>query len=99
VSFGAIAFSGSSNALSAAPGARLGVLPLAPWPIALSILAGLVVLAIGWHRRSGTALATAVSPLLLLFLPWLPFPVPAAFLRSRSSCRRRRRPGKTKAGS
>jgi hypothetical protein len=38
------------------------------------------VLAIGLRGRSGAGVAIAVSPLVLLFLPWLPFPVPAVFL-------------------
>jgi hypothetical protein len=78
VSFGAIAFKGPSTALAA--GGRLGVLPLDALHVALAILAGLVVLAIGLRGRSGARVAMAVSPLVLLFLPWLPFPVPAVFL-------------------
>ena len=102
VSFGAIAFTGPSTGLGTGPstaigtgvGARLGVLPLDAPHVALALLAGLVVLAIGLRGRSAgstlasppvrspqaVATAIAVSPLLLLFLPWLPFPVPAAFL-------------------
>ena len=81
VSFGAIAFTGpgSSTALGAG-GARLGVLPLDAPHVAAAALAGLVVLAIGLKRDRGVAVAIAVSPLVLLFLPWLPFPVPAVFL-------------------
>jgi hypothetical protein len=81
VSFGAIAFTGpgSSTALGAG-GARLGVLPLDAPHGAAAALAGLVVLAIGLKRDRGVAVAIAVSPLVLLFLPWLPFPVPAVFL-------------------
>jgi hypothetical protein len=71
VSFGAIAFAGPG-------GARLGVLPLDATHIAPAALAGLVVLAIG--LRSHRGVAVAVSPLVLLFLPWLPFSVPAVFL-------------------
>ena len=78
VSFGAIAFTGSSAARTG--GARLGVLPLDALHLTLAIAAGLVVLAIGWRRHSGAGVATAVSPLVLLFLPWLPLPVPAVFL-------------------
>jgi hypothetical protein len=80
VSFGAIAFTGPSTAVGTGVGARLGVLPLAAPHLVLALLAGLVVLAIGLRARSSAATAIAVSPLLLLFLPWLPFPVPAAFL-------------------
>ena len=93
MSFGAIAFTGPSTALGSGVGARLGLLPLDAPHVALALLAGLVVLAIGARGRApGSTLASspvrspqaataiAVSPLLLLFLPWLPFPVPAAFL-------------------
>ena len=78
MSFGAIAFTGPSTGLTA--GARLGVLPLDALHVVLAILAGLLVLAIGLRARSGAGVAVAVSPLVLLFLPWLPFPVPAVFL-------------------
>ena len=80
VSFGAIAFTGPSTSLGSGVGARLGVLPLDALHLGLALLAGLVVLAIGLRGRSGVATAIAVSPLVLLFLPWLPCPVPAAFL-------------------
>jgi hypothetical protein len=73
VSFGAIAFTGPG-------GARLGVLPLDAAHLLLAALAGLVVLAIGLKSGRGAAVAVAVSPLVLLFLPWLPFRVPAVFL-------------------
>jgi hypothetical protein len=80
LSFGTIAFSGvSPSALP--PNARLGVVPLDLWHIILSTLAGAVVLGIGWrsHRGPG-AIAAAVAPLALVFLAWLPFAVPDAFL-------------------
>jgi hypothetical protein len=73
VALGAIAFTGAG-------GARLGVLPLDPLHFALAAFAGLVVLAIGLKSGRGGRAAIAVSPLALLFLPWLPFPVPAVFL-------------------
>jgi hypothetical protein len=78
VSFGAIAFAGApSGALAAAPGARIGALPSDVWHLALAVLAGVAVTGIGWRGR---AVAMAVCPLVLVFLPWLPFDVPAAFL-------------------
>jgi hypothetical protein len=39
-----------------------------------------VVLAIGLRHGRGAGVLIAVAPLALLFLPWLPLPVPAAFL-------------------
>jgi hypothetical protein len=81
LSFGAIAFTGPLPSTGAgALGARLGVLPLDGLHLALAVLAGLVVLAIGLRPGRGTPVAIAVSPLVLLFLPWLPFSAPAVFL-------------------
>ncbi|HEY2432181.1 MAG TPA: hypothetical protein VGI12_05860 [Vicinamibacterales bacterium] len=80
LSFGAIAFAGPSPSMLPA-GARVGILSLDAWRLALSALAGAIVLAIGWRRPAAQAsLLAAVSPLLLVFLPWLPFTVPNAFL-------------------
>jgi hypothetical protein len=73
LSFGAMAFSGPG-------GARLGVLPLDRPHLALAALAGLVVLAVALRQGQSTPAAIAVSPLVLLFLPWLPFSVPPVFL-------------------
>jgi hypothetical protein len=73
VSSGAIAFTGAG-------GARLGVLPADATHVALAALAGLAVLAIGLREGRATPVAFAVAPLVLVFLPWLPFPVPAVFL-------------------
>ncbi len=73
VSFGAVAFAGAS-------GPRIGVIPNDPLHVALAMAAGAVVAAIGWRRGRGLRAALAVSPLALAFLPWLPFPVPPAFL-------------------
>jgi len=69
VSFGAIAFTGAG-------GARLGVLPVDATHLILAALAGLVVLAIGLREGRATPVAFAVSPLVLVFLPWLPFAAP-----------------------
>ena len=60
-------------------GPRFGVIPLGPTHLALAAIAGLCVLAAGW-RIGGRSIAIAVSPLALVFLPWLPFGVPDAFL-------------------
>jgi hypothetical protein len=79
LSFGAIAFSGpSASALPA--GVRLGVIPLDAWHLLLAALAGAVVLAIAWRSARGATLAAALAPLTLVFLAWLPFAVPDAFL-------------------
>lgn len=72
-SFGAIAFTGVG-------GARLGVLPLDAPHVAMAALTGLAVLAIGLRDQRGVPVAIAVAPLVLVVLPWLPFPVPAVFL-------------------
>ena len=66
--------------LDSGPGARLGLLPLDARHLAIAIAAGLVVAAIGLIRQRGVFVASAVSPLALIFMPWLPFPVPAVFL-------------------
>ena len=80
LSFGVIAFSGPSPAALSAD-ARLGIVPLDAWHVATAALAGALVLAIGWRSGRGSrSLFAAVAPLLLVFLPWLPFTVPGAFL-------------------
>jgi hypothetical protein len=71
-SFGTLAFTAPS-------GSRIGVMPLDPAHLVVALAAAAVVLAAGW-RRHDAAVAVAVAPLALLFLPWLPAPVPAAFL-------------------
>ncbi len=73
VSFGAIGF-------DVPGGARIGILPRDPWHLIAVVLVALVVTALGIRKGSGRGVAIAVSPLLLLFLPWLPFQVPAALL-------------------
>ena len=80
VSAGGIAFTGSASAVPAAGlGSRIGVIPTDIAYFALAALAGLIVVAVGWPGR-GRDVLIAVTPLALVFLPWLPFPVPAAFL-------------------
>ena len=61
-------------------GARVALLSTAPLHVVLAVAAAALVLAVGWTRGRGVATAIAVSPLLLILLPWLPFQVPAAFL-------------------
>jgi hypothetical protein len=72
VSFGVIAFTAPS-------GARLGVLPNDGWHFAIMTLAGMIVTGAALQGRA-VAVARAVTPLVLVFLPWLPCPVPPAFL-------------------
>ena len=71
LSFGAIAFHRPS-------GARIGVLPLDPVPLACALVAG--VMAFFLMRRKGRTAALAVAPLALIVVPWLPIPLPPAFL-------------------
>lgn len=81
VSSGGIAFTGSApGASDGSIGARFGVIPFDAAHLALAALAGLIVAALGWRGGRGRAVAIAVSPLALTFLPWLPGSVPAAFL-------------------
>jgi len=79
LSFGVIAFTGASPS-TLPSGARLGILALGARPIAAALAAGAIVLAIGWRHNRGRAVAIAVSPLMLVLLPWLPMRVPSAFL-------------------
>jgi hypothetical protein len=74
VSRGALAFTAPAAADSAS---RIGVVPIDAASLAVAALAAAIVLGVG---RDGRVIATAVSPLVLVFLPWLPLPVPAAFL-------------------
>lgn len=80
-SAGGIAFSGApAIAAGAGFGSRIGVIPIDLAYLALAALAGSIVGAAGWPGRRGRDVVFAVAPLALVFLPWLPFPVPAAFL-------------------
>ena len=65
-------------AFRATPGARLGALPIGFTPIALAVLAGALSYRAG--RRDAGRAAVAAAPLVLVVLPWLPVPVPPAFL-------------------
>ena len=71
LSSGAIAFRNPS-------GARIGILPLHVFPLVIAALVALAVLPIGIRNPRGAAVA--VSPLALLVIPWLPMPLPPAFL-------------------
>lgn len=66
--------------LGSAGTARIGVLPADPIHLSIAAAVGIVVLAIGLTGGRGVSVLIAVSPLALVFLPWLPMPVPAAFL-------------------
>src|SRR5258708_5691645 len=71
ISSGTIAFGGPG-------GGRIGVLPIDIVFLSLALLAALVVFAVS--LRDARATSIALSPLALLVLPWLPIPVPPAFL-------------------
>lgn len=62
--------------LSAEDGPRLGALPASPLAAAAATAAAIVVLV---FARAGASMAP-VALLVLTLLPWLPLPVPAAFL-------------------
>jgi hypothetical protein len=72
ISFGGIAFNGPD-------GARIGVLPVGLPHVAIALLAALIVIVTLWRARP-SAIAVAIAPLVLVFLPWLPIDVPAPFL-------------------
>jgi hypothetical protein len=71
LSTGAIAFRNPSAA-------RVGVLSISVLPLAAAVLAAGIVFAIGVRNPRGAAVA--VSPLVLVVIPWLPVPLPPAFL-------------------
>ena len=73
LSFGTLAYRGAG-------GARLGIVPIDARHLAVAALAGALVLAIAWKAGRARRAAVAVAPLGLLLLPWLPLPVPPAFL-------------------
>ena len=66
----------STLAVSSLDGSRIGLLPISALPIAIAVAAGVAVAALA---RAGASLAP-VWLLALIILPWLPLPVPAAFL-------------------
>ena len=59
-------------------GVRIGVLPIAALPFATAVLAAAIVFAVGARRPRGAAIA--VSPLVLVLIPWLPVTLPPALL-------------------
>ena len=83
VSRGGVAFTGPASPDPGA-GSRIGIIPIDVASLSLAAIAALIVLLCGLQRGAegsrGRAIAVAVSPLALVFLPWLPFPVPPAFL-------------------
>ncbi len=66
----------STLAVSGLDGARIGLLPLSPFAISAALLAGAAVVGLS---RAGASLAP-VWLLIVIVLPWLPWPVPTAFL-------------------
>ena len=70
-SFGTIAFGG---------GTRIGLLPLEAGRAAAALVATVVVIAVAWRLDRAARTAIAVTPLVFVLLPWLPFRVPAVFL-------------------
>lgn len=76
----AVWVSGGAIGIDATGGGRIGLLPVDPAHVTAALAAGVVVLALGLRRARGRAMAVAVSPLLFVVLPWLPFHVPPAFL-------------------
>jgi hypothetical protein len=71
VSFGTIGFDSPG-------GSRIGLLTTDPIHIAIALAIGVAVGLLLRHRAPTGA--AALLPLLLVFLPWVPGPVPAAFL-------------------
>jgi hypothetical protein len=64
-------------------GARIGLLPTDAWSLAIAISAGACVLilsAVPASRRGPFRSAIPLIPLVLVWLPWIPLHVPAAFL-------------------
>lgn len=55
------------------------MLPTDAVHLLLAVLAGALAAFVAW-RAPARRVIVALAPLVLLFLPWLPFPVPAAFL-------------------
>ena len=80
MSIGGIAFTGSAAGAAVGPGARIGVIPVDGASFGLAACAAAVVVGAGWSGARGRGILAAVAPLALVFLPWLPFPVPGAFL-------------------
>jgi hypothetical protein len=66
----------STLAVGGLDGARIGLLPLSPVAISTAVLAGAAVVGLS---RAGASLAP-VWLLIVVVLPWLPWPVPTAFL-------------------
>jgi hypothetical protein len=62
-----------------AAGARTAAVPVDAWHLAAVALAGILVGAAAWRGAWRRALCL-VAPLLVLFLPWLPWRVPASWL-------------------
>lgn len=80
VAAAAVLVSGGTMGFESAGGGRIGLVPLDAAHVAAAILIGAGVLGIALRRGRGRAIPAAVSPLLFVLLPWLPFRVPAVFL-------------------
>jgi hypothetical protein len=61
-------------------GSRIGVLPTDPTHLTIVIVVGILVLSAGPRTGRPRATVLAVSPLVVVLLPWLPFSIPSAFL-------------------
>ena len=70
----------SSGSFAIGIGSRAAFLPIDAVHLAVALVAGSAALAAAWPRTRGRGVLIALSPLALVLLPWLPFPVPAAFL-------------------
>ncbi len=79
VAAAAVLVSGGTIGVGTAGGARIGLLPIDAAHLAAAVLIGVGVLALALRRARGRAIAAAVSPLLFVLLPWLPFRPPSPF--------------------
>jgi hypothetical protein len=61
-------------------GARTALLPIDAVHLAIALIAAVAVFAAAWARTCARRVLVALSPLVLVLLPWLPSRVPAACL-------------------
>ena len=69
-----------SFVVAASDTARAALLPVDALHIGVALLAGAAAAGAAWSPSRGRRVLIALTPLALVLLPWLPFPVPAAFL-------------------